>query len=749
MKLSDTRALVVGATGLVGSVLRRLLEEQGAEVRGTYSLRRSAGLDQLDLQDRATTSKLVEGFRPHVIFLAGGFASVDRAEKEPDAATAVNVEGTRTLARAAAAAGARLVFYSTDYIFDGRNGPYAEIDTPHPINVYGQTKLAAEQAAGEFADDTLTIRTTCVYGWNPTSPNLAMQIWQRLGDGERFAAPGDQVTTPTLADYLAAVSLQLVEEDVQGVVNVVGGDRLSRAEFARVVARALALDPALIDEVQTTELGQLAARPLNGGLKPDLLREVLDTEPMALDEALKRLRRQWRASTYVGSGPAAPSSESEVAKQEILSRVRDYYDIAHARRPFVPGETRVMYSGRTYGAEELVNVVDAGLDFWLTLGPYGDVLERELARYVGCRDAVLVNSGSSANLTAVMTLMSPQLPQPLRPGDEVITPAVTFPTTLAPIVQSGLIPVFVDCEIGTYNVDPALLADAIGPRTRALVIPHTLGNPFALDVVTELAREHDLYLVEDSCDALGATFDGQRVGTFGDLASLSFYPAHQMTMGEGGAVLVNHARYQRIVRSVRDWGRDCWCAPGESNTCARRFGWHLGDLPSGYDHKYIYSHIGYNLKPTDLQAAIGLAQLQRVPDFVDLRRRNFAMLYDGLRAFEDRLILPVSDPRAEASWFGFPITVRDGVSRQSLVRWLETGNIETRSVFGGNILRQPGYQSIDHRVVGTLDRSDQIMRDTFFIGVHPGLSADMLAYVIERVSAFFASSKTRAHAASA
>ena len=349
----------------------------------------------------------------------------------------------------------------------------------------------------------------------------------------------------------------------------------------------------------------------------------------------------------------------------------------------------------------------------------------------------------------MMTLMSPQLPQPLRPGDEVITPAVTFPTTLAPIVQSGLIPVFVDCEIGTYNVDPALLADAIGPRTRALVIPHTLGNPFALDVVTELAREHDLYLVEDSCDALGATFDGQRVGTFGDLASLSFYPAHQMTMGEGGAVLVNHARYQRIVRSVRDWGRDCWCAPGESNTCARRFGWHLGDLPSGYDHKYIYSHIGYNLKPTDLQAAIGLAQLQRVPDFVDLRRRNFAMLYDGLRAFEDRLILPVSDPRAEASWFGFPITVRDGVSRQSLVRWLETGNIETRSVFGGNILRQPGYQSIDHRVVGTLDRSDQIMRDTFFIGVHPGLSADMLAYVIERVSAFFASSKTRAHAASA
>ena len=366
---------------------------------------------------------------------------------------------------------------------------------------------------------------------------------------------------------------------------------------------------------------------------------------MPLDEALKRLRRQWRASTYVASGPKAPSSDAEVLKQEILAKVREYHALAHVRPPFVPGESRVMYSGRTFGAEELVNVVDAGLDFWLTLGPYGDLFERQLASYVGCRDTVLVNSGSSANLTAVMALMSPQLQRPLQRGDEVITPAVTFPTTLAPIVQCGLVPVFVDCELGTYNIDPEQLEAAISPRTRALFIPHTLGNPFALDIVSELAREHELYLLEDSCDALGATFDGQRVGTFGELASLSFYPAHQMTMGEGGAVLVNQRATSASSARCATGAATAGAHPGESNTCGKRFGWKLGDLPAGYDHKYVYSHIGFNLKPTDLQAAIGVAQLQRVPGFVEARRRNFATLYAGLEQFADRLILPSRSAR--------------------------------------------------------------------------------------------------------
>jgi CDP-4-dehydro-6-deoxyglucose reductase, E1 len=740
VRLAGETALVVGASGLVGSNLMRVLGEQGAEAVGTYHSRDAKTLRRLDLADAASVASVVDELQPSVIFLAGGFASVDRAEEDPVAAHAVNEVGTRNVAEAADRVGARLVFYSTDYVFDGANGPYSEDQPTSPISVYGQTKVGAERAISETLDDHLIIRTTAVFGWSPTSPNFAMHIWTRLSQGEKLRVSSDQITTPTLSDYLAAVSLQLVEGDVQGIVNVVGADRLSRADFARVLARTFALDPELVAPVTSSELAQPAARPLSGGLSTDRLRQVLDTEPMALDESLKRLRRQWRAATYVAAGPSEAPSRAVELKQEILDRVREYHAVAHAPRPFSPGESRVMYAGRTYGAEELVNVVDAGLDFWLTLGPYGDLFERQLAEYVGCRDTALVNSGSSANLTAVVSLMSPKLARPLKPGDEVITPAVTFPTTLAPIVQSGLIPVFVDCEIGTYNVEPDLLAAAISPKTRAMMIPHTLGNPFALDVVMELAREHDLFVIEDSCDALGATWDGQMVGTFGDLASLSFYPAHQMTMGEGGAVLINKARYQRIVRSVRDWGRDCWCAPGESNTCAKRFGWDLGDLPHGYDHKYVYSHVGFNLKPTDLQAAVGVAQLQRVPSFVEARRNNFATLFAGLEQFADRLILPTSDKRAEPSWFAFPITVEDGVSRQSLVHWLETANIETRSVFGGNILRQPGYRNIAHRVHGTLERSDRIMRDTFFIGVHPGLTEEMLSHVLNRFETFFADS---------
>jgi dTDP-4-dehydrorhamnose reductase len=478
MNLSGKSVLVVGGSGLVGSNLMRLLEEQGAETVGTYHSRRNGkALRRLDLADDAAVASLIEELRPTVVFLAGGFASVDRAEENPAAAHAVNEGGTRSVARAAETAGARLVFYSTDYIFDGASGPYSEDQPSSPISVYGQTKVGAETAISETLNDHLIIRTTAVFGWSPTSPNFAMHVWNRLSEGEELRVPSDQVTTPTLADYLAAVSLQLVEADVQGTVNVVGADRLSRAEFARVLARTFALDPDLVAPVPTAELGQAAPRPLRGGLSTSRMREVLDTEPMALDESLKRLRRQWRAATYVAAGPSEAPSRAVELKHEILDRVREYHALAHAPRPFIPGESRVMYSGRTYGAEELVNVVDAGLDFWLTLGPYGDLFERQLAEYVGCRDTALVNSGSSANLTAVVSLMSPKLPRPLERGDEVVTPAVTFPTTLAPIVQSGLIPVFVDCEVGTYNVDPDLLAAAISPRTRALIIPHTLGNP--------------------------------------------------------------------------------------------------------------------------------------------------------------------------------------------------------------------------------------------------------------------------------
>ena len=431
------------------------------------------------------------------------------------------------------------------------------------------------------------------------------------------------------------------------------------------------------------------------------------------------------------------NDRADALRRQILELVREYYGIAHAPAPFVPGQSRVPYAGRVFDARELENLVESSLEFWLTAGPWGQSFEKEMRKFFGAVDFLLVNSGSSANLTMVSALSSSMVDAPLRRGDEVITPAVTFPTTLTPIVQNGLVPVFVDCEIGTYNADPAAVEAAIGPRTRALMIPHTLGNPFDLARLAPLAERHGLYLLEDCCDALGSRFDGRLVGTFGHMASLSFYPAHHMTMGEGGGVVVNRAGLSRAAQSIRDWGRDCWCPPGQANTCGKRFEWQLGDLPFGYDHKYIFSNLGYNLKVTDMQAAIGLAQLEKLPDFCARRRANFRRLYDGATRWADRLVLPRALPQADPAWFGFPVTVRAGVSRLELIRFLEARRVETRLIFCGNVLRQPGFRDIPHRVVGDLRNSDTVMNDTFFLGVYPGLTSAMLDYVLESLEAFF------------
>jgi CDP-4-dehydro-6-deoxyglucose reductase, E1 len=730
------RALVIGASGLLGGALLRTLETEGWDVVGTAATRPRTGLCQLDLADQPATAALIREVAPQVVFLAGAFADVDGCEDDPERARRVNVEGPRTCAEACRLTGSLLVFYSSEYVFDGADGPYRETDTPTPISVYGRTKYEAERAIEASGADALIIRTTWVYGWDRASRNFAMQVWQKLSAGERMQVAADQVATPTLVDSLAEVSLRLVELGLGGTVHVAGRDRISRVEFARRLAAAFALDATLIDAVPTAELGQRARRPLIAGLRTERLQGLLGTEAMPLDEALKRVRRQWRADTHVAAGPDRRGG-TDALKREIIEKVRQYHAAAHRSAPFQPFSSRIPYAGRVYGESELINLVDASLDFWLTLGPWGDRFEQTLRQRLGARDVALVNSGSSANLTAVTALTSRQLESPLRPGDEVITPAATFPTTLAPLLQNQLTPVLVDCEIGTYNVDPALVEEAVTSRTRAIMVPHTLGNPCDLERITAIAARHHLYLIEDSCDALGSRFDGRPVGTFGDLATISFYPAHHITMGEGGAVVSNKARYGRIVRSVRDWGRDCWCAPGESNTCGKRFGWKLGALPEGYDHKYTYSHIGYNLKPTDLQAAIGVAQLERLDDFVSRRRANFQTLYSGLRPLEEGLILPSWDPRAEPSWFGFPITVRGGVSRRGLVQWLEDANIETRDVFGGNILKQPAYRDAPVRVFGELTQTDRVMRDTFFIGVYPGLTEQMLEFVIERFTTFF------------
>jgi CDP-6-deoxy-D-xylo-4-hexulose-3-dehydrase len=421
----------------------------------------------------------------------------------------------------------------------------------------------------------------------------------------------------------------------------------------------------------------------------------------------------------------------------ILEQVRQFYAEELSPRPFVAGETPVQVAGRVFDDEDLAYLVDAALDFWLTSGRFALEFEASLAHFVGVRHAMLVNSGSSANLLALAALTSPSLGERrLQPGDEIITTATSFPTTINPIVQNGLVPVFLDVEPlenGTYNIDTRYLEEAYSPRVRGVMVAHTLGNPFNLDAVTDFVKRHQLYLIEDTCDALGAQYRGRTVGTFGQLATVSFYPAHHITMGEGGAVLTNAPALKKLVESFRDWGRDCWCLPGEANTCGKRFEWQLGELPYGYDHKYIYSHIGYNLKATDLQAAIGVAQLKKLPRFIEVRRQNFQLLKDGLRRWEKFLILPEATPQSEPSWFGFPLTIREEApfTRQALIQFLEERQIHTRLLFGGNILRQPAYRDIQRRAIGGLTQADRVMERTFWIGVYPGITPEMVQYVID------------------
>lgn len=432
-------------------------------------------------------------------------------------------------------------------------------------------------------------------------------------------------------------------------------------------------------------------------------------------------------------------SQAEQLRQQILDLVKDYHDIAFAKRPFVPGESPVPVSGRVFGAHEIRLLVDSSLDFWLTTGRYSDEFEKKFAKYMQVRYAMLCNSGSSANLLALSALTSPKLGDlRLKAGDEVITVAAGFPTTVNPILQNGLIPVFVDIETDTHNIDVNLIEGALSEKTRAVMVAHTLGNPFDLDTITAFCKQHKLFLIEDNCDALGTRYNGRLTGTFGDLATVSFYPAHHITMGEGGCVITRKPALKTLVESYRDWGRDCWCPPGVDNTCGKRFDWQLGSLPHGYDHKYTYSHIGYNLKLTDMQAAVGVAQLERLESFIDIRRKNWAQLRAGLEPYEAYFHLPLPAANSEPSWFGFLMSVREDApfERNQLIAWLTERKIGTRLLFGGNLTRQPAYINQPWRVAGTLDRTDFAMNNSFWVGVYPGLSAEMLDYIVESIGEF-------------
>ena len=426
-------------------------------------------------------------------------------------------------------------------------------------------------------------------------------------------------------------------------------------------------------------------------------------------------------------------------RAQISKLVEAYFDEAFPEKPFVGGISRIPVSGKVFDSSELINLVDASLDFWLTSGRFAHEFESNFAEIMGVKHAMLCNSGSSANLLAISALKSPRLgDQQLLDGDEVITMAASFPTTVNPIVQNRLIPVFVDCQLGTYDATEEQIRNAISPKSRAIIMAHTLGNPFNLDAVMRIAQEHDLFVIEDACDAVGALYDGKPVGSFGDLSTASFYPAHHITMGEGGCVQTQKGSMKKIVESLRDWGRDCWCPTGHDDTCGRRFDWELGGLPYGYDHKHIYSQIGYNLKLTDMQAAVGVAQLKKLPAFIQARQHNFDRLYEGLKKYKEFFILPESTPNSIPSWFGFLITLRPEVrfGRFDIIQHLESHRIGTRQLFAGNILKQPAYKDIPHRVVGDLTNSDIITTNTFWIGVYPGLTDLMIDYVLEVFNSF-------------
>ncbi len=435
----------------------------------------------------------------------------------------------------------------------------------------------------------------------------------------------------------------------------------------------------------------------------------------------------------------------EELKKEIFSKVKEYFLLAHQQEKFMSGKSKVNYAGRVYDEKELINLVDSALEFWLTAGRYAKKFEKNFSDFLGVKHCILTNSGSSANLLAITTLTSHKLGEgQLKPGDEVITTACCFPTTVAPIIQNNLVPVFVDVSIPTYNIECLQLEEALSEKTRAVFLAHTLGNPFDIDQVKNFCRKNELFLIEDNCDSLGSEYKGKYTGTFGDIATYSFYPPHHITMGEGGALTTDNTILKDIICSFRDWGRDCWCDSGQDNACSKRFSWQLGQLPEGYDHKYTYSHFGYNLKVTDLQAAVGCAQLEKLPGFIKKRRENFKELYHGLKKYENHLILPEATYGSHPSWFGFLITVREDsdYSKNDIVDYLESKGIQTRMLFAGNIINHPCFDEIrgdirKYRVIGNLETTDNIMRNSFWLGVYPGMGDEKLSYILKIFDDFF------------
>ena len=721
------KILVIGASGQVGYELMEQAKARDIEVHGTRFKQQNSLLYSLDIRNKEEVKKLITELNPTHVILSGALGNAELCETDPKLCHEINVEGTRNVAEASQEIKAHLTYISSDYIFDGKTGPYGEEDKPNPINEYGKAKVEAEEIVRQN-ENHIIIRTTNIYSYGYDKKNFIAGLIEKTSNGQDFRVPKDQIGTPILASELARANIELLEKRFNGTINIVGPDRVNRVEWCERIASVLKLNKELIKGVETSELNQKAKRPMNAGLKTEKLNE-LGIKIKNLEDSAKEIQELMNQNT-----------DEKSIRSEILNLTKQYFELAHKNQQNEFND-QVRYAGRVYDEKEMVAAVDSTLEFWLTLGSRGVLLERKLAEFMGTKYATLVNSGSSANLIAFTALTSPLLENPLKKGDEVITVAASFPTTVSPIVQNGMIPVFLDVDIGTYNIDVTKLEEALSEKTRAIMIAHTLGNPFNLKAIMDFAKKHNLYVIEDTCDALGSKYDGKMVGTFGDISTTSFFPAHHMTMGEGGAVFTSNPHLKRAIESLRDWGRDCWCATGKSNTCRKRFCWKLGNLPEGYDHKYIYSHIGYNLKPLDIQAAIGLEQIKKLPMFTELRKQNFNKLYNKLKPLEKYFVLPKATENSDPSWFAFLITVKDNVpfTRADIVNYLESKKIMTRMLFAGNLIKQPGFMNIEHRVVGTLENTDKIMLNSFFIGVYPGIDDRHIDYIEKAFNEFVTS----------
>jgi CDP-6-deoxy-D-xylo-4-hexulose-3-dehydrase len=748
--LAGKRVLVTGGAGFIGSHLVRRLILEGAEVAilehrvaniaRIQDILNNIELREADIRAFESVNTVISKLRPEIVFHLAA-EGVSDPFLAPDRVLRTNLDGTINVIRAAAETGARRIIHTgTSYEY-GERASEGQLD---PISPYAASKAAAWAFCRMYHRTMgwpiVGLRLFQVYGPGQVGTLIPSAIEAGL-KGESFpTTAGEQIRDWIYVDDVVEAYLHAaLAEGVEGETFDIGtGQGVSVREVVEQIF-------SHFDGVQP-QIGVLPYRP---GEVWSLVANVKQTRqrlgwqaktPLAngLELTITALRKGFSSTRERATIPltSQPQSPVEQLKQEILDKVSEYYRLVHEPRRWERGRTRVQYAGRVFDDQELRHMTDSVLEFWLTAGRYAEIFERKLGDFLGVREVIPVNSGSSANLVAMATLCSRQLhSRPLQRGDEVITTAVAFPTTLAPIIQNGLVPVLVDSQMGNYNLDINQLEAALSSRTRALFITHTLGNPVEMDALMDFAQSHDLYVIEDNCDALGSTYDGKPTGTFGHLGTSSFYPAHHITMGEGGAVYTNSRRLAKIARTIRDWGRDCWCGyvNPPNGRCSKRFDWAVPSMDGiHYDHRYLFTEIGYNLKITDPLAAVGVAQMDKLPEFVAARRRNFQVLYEGLKPLEEFFILPTWSPKANPSWFAFPLTVRPTApfGRNALQRFLEERLIETRLLFAGNVLKQPGYQGIPHRVIGELPVADLVMRGTFFVGVYPGLKQAQLEYVI-------------------